>query len=338
MAVQRHGLPALVVAAALFGLPAQAHPWDGGGGAALRGTVVLTDGSVRLSDLFAGIDHDRTIGPAPEPGGRVVVEAAQLLAIARQFNVDWHPGGTGDRSVLERPGSPFPRADAMVALRTALLVAGIPDDCEIEVPVYVPPVVSVDGSAVAEVGQLEYDPVSGRFTALLSVVAAGMSPAHVRLAGRVQTMVELPVASRRLLPGDVLAANDMRTTRLPTRLIHTDAVQLPGQAIGMVLRHPLAAGALLPLNELSHPMLVHKNASVTMQLDAPGLSVSAQGVAGEDGALGDRVRVMNPVSRAVMSAEVTGQGRVRLTAGQPAVLPPGRQIPVGAGGAQWALR
>ena len=30
---------------------------------------------VRLSDLFDGVDADRVIGPAPQPGGRITVEA-----------------------------------------------------------------------------------------------------------------------------------------------------------------------------------------------------------------------------------------------------------------------
>ena len=46
----------------------------------------LAEPVVRLSDLFDGVGAaDRVIGPAPQPGGRITVEAPQLAAIARQF-------------------------------------------------------------------------------------------------------------------------------------------------------------------------------------------------------------------------------------------------------------
>ena len=312
-------LVAAVASAAMLALPV----W----GATLRGTATLQDGSVRLSDLFDPVDHDRVIGPAPEPGGRIVVEAAQLAAIARQFNVEWRPASPSERTIVERPGSAFPRAQMMAALQAALAVAGVPTDADIELPVYAAPMVPPDGSAEPEVGQVDYEPVSGRFTALLSVTANGMAPAHARLSGRVQPMVEIPVAARRIMVGDVVTPADIQVSRIRASGVRANVVQWPAQAIGMSLLHAVSAGAPLPMADLGRPVLVHKNSVVTMQLDSPGLSLSAQGVAAEDGALGERIRVINPASRAVVVAEVMGPGRVRVEAGQPTILPPGANIP-----------
>ena len=77
--------------------------------ATLRSSTTLSAREVRLSDLFDGVVSDRAIGPGPDTGGRIVVEAPQLAAIARQFNVDWRPAGSNDRIVLDRPGQAFPR-------------------------------------------------------------------------------------------------------------------------------------------------------------------------------------------------------------------------------------
>ena len=49
-----------------------------------------------------------------------------------------------------------------------------------------------------------------------------------------------------------------------------------------------------------------------MLLDSPGIALTAQGQALEAGAIGERIRVLNPVSRAVLEAEVIGPGRVRV--------------------------
>ena len=66
---------ALPLAAFLLALPAHA--------ATLRGGTTLSGPAVRLSDLWDGVENDRAIGPGPELGGRIVVEAPQLGAIAR---------------------------------------------------------------------------------------------------------------------------------------------------------------------------------------------------------------------------------------------------------------
>ncbi len=49
-----------------------------------------------------------------------------------------------------------------------------------------------------------------------------------------------------------------------------------------------------------------------MLLDSPGIALTAQGQALEAGAIGERIRVLNPVSHAVVEAEVIGPDRVRV--------------------------
>lgn len=296
--------------------------------ATLRGGTTLSDSLVRLSDLFEGVENDRVIGPSPEPGGRIIVESAQLGAIARQFSIDWRPSSTADRLVLERPGRAFPRVETLAALRVALAVAGVSADADVEMPGFAPPLVPTDVRATAEVGQLDYNATSGLFTDVLSVTAAGMSPGHSRLSGRVVEMVELPVTMHRMMPGDVIGAADIQMGRLRANAVRADVVQLPAQAVGMALRHPIGPGAPLLLADLARPQAVQKGEIVQMRLETPGISVNAQGVAMDSGAIGERVRVLNASSRAVVEAEVLASGRVRVSGTAPVLLPPGTTVPV----------
>ncbi len=311
--------PILFAAVALAWLPAHA--------ASLRGGTTLSDPAVRLSDLWDGVVSDRAIGSGPEPGGRIVVEAPQLAAIARQFGVDWHPSSTGERIVLERPGRALPREAAMAALRAALAVAGVPADAEVEMPGYLPPTVPADGPVHADAGQLEYDGATGRFTAMLSATAPGMTPAHTRLSGRVVETLEIPVAARRLAAGDVVAPGDIRLARLHASAVRGEVAQYLGQPVGMAMRHPVGPGAPFLLADMGRPQAVQRGDPVQMQLDSPGLSLSAQGVAMSGGGVGEAVRVLNVAARAVMEAEVLGAGRVRLSGGPPVLLPPGAPLP-----------
>jgi flagella basal body P-ring formation protein FlgA len=94
--------------------------------------------------------------------------------------------------------------------------------------------------------------------------------------------------------------------------VHGEVLRLAAEAVGLQLRHQLSAGQPLIKTELTQPSMVQKGARVLMQFDSPGISLTGQGQALETGAIGERIRVLNPTSRAVVEAEVTGPDRVRV--------------------------
>lgn len=299
----------LILIALLVGGAGAAHA------ASLRTMTTLHGPVVKLSDLFddAGTNAARVLGPGPAPGGRIVVEAAQLAAIARQFGVDWKPASPADRAVLDWPGKPLPREAALGALREALAASGVdPAACEIDLEGFSPPVVPFEGTPQPLVSQLDYDRASGRFSAVLSVAEGGLEPISTRIAGRVDEMIELPVATTRLAAGTVLRAEDVHMARVAARLANHALARQPGEAVGMQLRRQIAPGQPLALADLMRPRLVRRGAEVLMELDSPGIALTAQGQAMEAGAIGERIRVLNPNSHAVIEAEVTGPDRVRV--------------------------
>jgi len=308
---------------------------DAAAAATLRPLTSLHGPVVRLSDLFddAGPRAAQALGPGPAPGGRIVVEAPQLAAIARQFGVDWQPASPADRAVLDWPGRPLDRDSVLAALRPALVNAGAAPDADIDIAGLNPPVVPFDSHPAPLVSQIDYDAASGRFSALLSLAAPEMPPIDLRVAGRAEATVEVPVAVARLPAGAVVRAGDVRMARLRAGLLHADVAGAPEQAVGLELRHQVLPGQPLPVADLQPPTLVARGGSVLVQLDSPGIALTAKGVALESGGLGATVRVLNPASRAVLDAEVIGPGRVRVAPGslpQPADgaarLPNGAQV------------
>jgi flagellar basal body P-ring formation protein FlgA len=331
MSTLRYNLPFAALAICLGAANADA--------ATLRNVTTLHASVVRLSDLFddAGAGADRVLGPGPGAGGRIVVEAAQLGAIARQYHVDWRPASSGDRAVQDRPGRPLRREDALDAVRSALAGAGASPDCDVELPGFTPPLVPFEADPRLVVSDLDYDATAGRFSAVLSITGTAMEPIHMCLVGRVDDMIDLPVATTRLLAGSVLHTDDVHIARVHTTLVRSEVVRQLADAVGMQLKRPLAAGQPLALSELMRPSMVQKGANVTMLLDSPGITLSAQGQALESGAIGERIRVLNPVSRAVIEAEVVGPDRVRVA---PNAMPVMRPVPPGSspGFAQVSVR
>jgi flagella basal body P-ring formation protein FlgA len=285
--------------------------------AVLKTVTTLSGPQVYLRDLFedAGVNADRILGPGPGPGGRIVVEARQLKAIARQYEVDWQPVSTADRAVLEWPGRPLKREDALAAVRMALVAQGAAPDCDVAIPGYNPPVVPLAGSAAPVVTQLDYDRAQGRFTAILSVTGDGMEAISVRVSGEVADIIELPVAVTRLPAGAIPGRDDVRMARIHVDTVHAEVARDPGMVIGMQLKRQLQPGVPIPVDELMLPTQINRGEPVRMQLQVGGLSLNGQGLALESGAAGERIRVRNLSSQAVLEAEVVGPGLVRVVPG-----------------------
>ncbi len=282
--------------------------------ATLRMVTTLERPMVRLADLFddAGPAAERVLGPGPAPGERLVVEAPQLAAIARQFGVAWRPGSAADRVVIDRPGKELPREAVLGPLRAALVDAGAGPDCEILLPGFTPPLVAQESTPTLSIEQLQLDRTTDRFTATLAIVAADEPVKRLRLSGDVQQMMDAVVTTHRLAAGAVVGAEDVTVQRIRVVAWQQDVARTPEQVVGLAVRHLTQSGQTLPLAELGPPVSVQKGARVTMELRAPGLAISGVGLAAEAGAIGDRIRVLNPVSHAVVVAEIVSSDLVRV--------------------------
>lgn len=282
--------------------------------ATLKPYTALNGPVVRLSDLFDGADN-RPLGPSPAPGGRISVDAPQLTAIAHMFGVDWRSAGPGDRAVLERPGRSLSREDILAPLRMILQEAGAARDSDIELPSPTTAPLPAGVSPVLDFSDTEFNAGSGRFTTMLHVAAEGVPTIQLRLSGRVQEMIELPVPRRAMLPGDVVRAADLQWTRLRIGLAHGEFVRTPAQAEGQALRRSVQPGMPLMLADIGQPVVVTKGTPLMLLLDGPGLQLTAQGVATEPGGISDHIHVSNPYSHMIIEAEITGPGQARVVPG-----------------------
>jgi len=61
-------------------------------------------------------------------------------------------------------------------------------------------------------------------------------------------------------------------------------------------------------------------------LQTATMSLTAQGVAMGAGGRGDVIQVLNPTSRAILAARVTGPGQVAIAPGSTPIVPPARAM------------
>ena len=295
--------------------------------ATLRPYTDLAGRTVHLGDLFDGLGStpDRVLGRAPAPGEKITVEAPQLAAIARDFGVDWRPETGGERAVLQRQGQALSVSAVRSLLLTALRQAGAPLDGDVLMPAFQPPVVGSGPTPVMEITQASFDTGTGRFTAMLAVQDTDGEVPSMRLSGQVISMRDAATLTRRLPLGHVITESDVTMMHVRAATLHGEVPLLPDQATGMMLKHDVPPGQPLTVVDLMRPTLVARGALVHMTLDAAGIALTAGGLALESGGLGERIRVQNPTSHAVVIGEVTGEGAVRVAPGTAA---PATQVAV----------
>lgn len=307
-----------ILALAILTLPARARAQAAPPPPAILRPHALLEGEVlRLSDLFeqAGPHAERVIAASPQPGRRMVLETQNLINIARQNGVNWRPLTGTERIVIERPGRTVPRAEIEALLRDELARHGIEPEMEIELPGLMPPMIPAQSWFQIALEGVTVEQPGARFQATLVVLADGAGTQRMRLAGRAVTTVPVVVATRRLALGEVIGPNDARLSRLRAERVRPGQAQLLTQVVGQELRRPMAAEQGFALVDLGPPSIVQKNALVTLQLEAGGISLTAQGRALEAAARGATVPVMNLASRNIVEGVAIAPGRVRVVMG-----------------------
>lgn len=305
-------LSPILLALALAAAPLAAAATQGAGqGALLRPHALVHGHSVLLSDLFADAPAIAAF-PAPAPGTRQVLEAAQIARIARAYGIAWRPAPGAERIIVERPGQPLPRASAEDALRAALapLGAGAEDGFDFASPM---PMVSTQFEPFVSAEDAVFDRASGRFAATLVLEQGEAAAQRVRVMGRTWQAVQAATPVRRIAAGELIRPADLRIERV--RAERAQGLADPDTVAGMAARRPLAPGQLLAERDVGRPIVVARNSIVTVSLAIAGMSIAAQGRALDEGAQGAVIRVQNVASRAVLEAEVTGPGRVRVAPG-----------------------
>ncbi len=282
--------------------------------AAPRERVVLEGGSVTVGDLFehAGPRAAQPLGPAPAPGRTIVIEATQLAAIARDYGVAWRPLSGAERVVLERPGKPLPRDLVQDALRAELGPLGADPELDFDLGAFqLPMLPAAAGDPRIAVDQPSFDPATKRFTATLVLLADAMPTHRFPDAGRMVAMRDAVVAVRSLRRDEVVGPHDVRVERVRADRLRQDTTERQEVVVGTRVRRAVAAGQPLGSADVISVPVVTRDSVVTLIHEIPGMSLSAQGRAQEDGTRGAMVTVLNLANGSTVMAEVLGPGRVR---------------------------
>ena len=280
----------------------------------LRPHVVVHDETVRLRDVFDGVGQkgEQALFRAPEPGQSVVLTGKWLRQVALAYGLDWHPVPGLDESRVERSSNRVGRDAIVAALHEALKdrvgsgkqfeVAIDNPDLELNLPVSMPAAVTVK--------HLQFDDYGGRFSATLVAPDDRPGAVIVPIAGRIHELINVPVLTRRLRPGEMVDKDDVQTQLVRAEFVGPNVITSPAQIIGKSARRSLFSGKPLNTSDVKEPRLVTRGSTVTMTYRTKNLVITAHGKARENGTAGDTIRVQNANSGKMVDAVVTGPDTV----------------------------
>lgn len=113
------------------------------------------------------------------------------------------------------------------------------------------------------------------------------------------------VAARNIRAGSVITATDIVSPN------DIDAMRRAVNIIGMEAVRTFYQGQPLREDNLRKPTLVKRNAIVQMAFAQGAMIINAEGRALDQGGLGDRIRVMNLISKRIVVATVSGNDSVK---------------------------
>ena len=316
-------LATLLLAAALP-VAALAPAWAAGLPVSLKPAATIHADVVKLGDLWdnLGAKAEVVLAGAPQPGKRIVADARWLSAVAQANGIDWQPAPAFDRIVIERASQMVDARLIEAELRDALALEGMTGAYDLEVAnrAALNIVVPASGSNLIAVRDVVLDVRNHRFSAIVEVPADSPGAVRQRVNGRVFPVARVPVLARPLNRGDVVGEDDIKWVEMRADTGRRDLILDADQIIGQEPRQPLRADVPLRASDLRRPVLVERNAMVTVALKTPYMSLTTQAKAQDAGGKGDIVRIVNLQSKRTVEAVVEGPGLVSVSPGGPRLL------------------
>ena len=281
----------------------------------LRENIIVSGAYIRLSDLFENAPADKAdtaIAYSPKPGRRASFDARWLYRVARGYGLKWRPLSSDLRASVTRDSIMIQRDEIQDVIMEGLSEYDLPDNPQIElsnrnlrihVPAEIMPEVTIE--------DLTYNRRSNRFAAIVAIGEKNMNAnQRVRITGQVHKMIEVPTLARRIPKGEVIKENDLFWLKMRADRTQRDVITDASALIGMTPKRHLRMEKPIRIADVQRPVLVKKGSVVTIILKKPGMSLTSQGRALQNGADGDTIRIKNKNTKRVIEAVVIGSSMV----------------------------
>jgi flagellar basal body P-ring formation protein FlgA len=290
---------------------------------ALKAETTVTNETIRLGDLLenAGEAAAIPVFHAPNLGASGTIQLHRVIEAARQNGLLYFDTRGLNEVLIVRAARTVTVADLEQAIvDAAVRHLGLSDAADVSVrfdrdvrALQVEP----EATGAPRIVQFAYDSHSRRFDGVVEVSgSSALRKYPVRLTGTLVETAEIVIVARNLARGEPLRESDVLVERRPRADVPADALTRLAAVVGQAARRALRAGQTIRPADLMKPDLVVRNDTVTIVFEVPGITLTARGKALASGADGETIEVLNPHSKRVLHATVSGPGTVTVGRGR----------------------
>jgi len=159
--------------------------------------------------------------------------------------------------------------------------------------------------------QLTTDQVkSGKNT--LKISCASITPWRIFISAKVKLFSTVVVANHPISRGHQLQASDLILQRKDLSLLRSSYFNDKQQAINYITKRHLNRGDVLSLKHLTRPILIKKGDTVTIIVENDGFQISMKGVALNNAAKNELIRVKNSQSKKIVQGIAVNRQTVKV--------------------------
>jgi flagella basal body P-ring formation protein FlgA len=138
----------------------------------------------------------------------------------------------------------------------------------------------------------------------VQVTVDGQAVTRVTAPATIEVWSNVVMAAKPLGKYQPIDADDIKVIKVNLSRMPSNAVLDPAQVLGRRANRSIAANSVLRSDQVEMPPVVKRGDVVQMIAESSILRVEAKGVARENGAVGDRIQVMNLRSKKIIYAQV----------------------------------
>lgn len=281
----------------------------------LNTDIAVSGKVITLGDVFSGLEgalknrSTQVVANAPQPGKSLTLSYTWLRATALKYQLPWEPASKFDQVTVKRTSQPLsldpiqgeilrriqeshPGQEFLLTLDKANFALHV----------------GTDDSTDMTLEDLAYDPRTEKFQAQL--VLAAYPNQSIRITGYARTITQTPVLTRVVGESEIITAQDVAFIPFPNRLLPKGALLSTDTIQGMQPRRILPVNQPLTTQDLKKPQTIKKGALVTARLKNKNMVLTVKGIAQDNGALGETIRIQNSTSQKILSGIITGPDTV----------------------------
>jgi len=284
--------------------------------ASLRHTTVISGDMLKAGDLFDGLSAEKAayvLGPSPQPGQEMVLNATTLMRVASTLNLPWQPSSAAEQVVIRRAGTIIGEEAIRAKLSAGLEEKGLEGRYLMKVIGKPQMTMPENQPETVEISVLNYDPQRGNFTAELVAPSREKPLTKIIVSGTVEHLVPVPVLKSTMKTGDIIGTHDLGWIDIPSKEIAADFIISADKIVGLTPRRIVEPGKPLRDLEFERPQMISRGSNITLIYQSGPLVLTTRGKSLQNGAKGDIVKVVNTSSNKSIDGFVTAENEVTVS-------------------------